>query len=73
MSCLHIKYRLFLFAVAVLAISFGHSQAAQADDSLPSWNDGPSKESIVEFVEESNNERRARFRAACRTYCCVRQ
>jgi hypothetical protein len=56
MNRLHVKYRLFLLAAAALAVSFGYSQVAQADDSLPSWNDGPSKKSIVEFVKKVTTE-----------------
>jgi len=52
MSRLHIKYRSFLFAAAIFAILFVYSQTAQADDSLPSWNDGQAKNSIVTFVEK---------------------
>ncbi len=56
MSRLHVKYCSLLFAAAVLAVSFGYSQTAQADDSLPSWNDGTSKKSIVEFVNKVTTE-----------------
>jgi phosphoserine phosphatase len=45
-------HRLFLFFVAILVVSFGHSQTARSDDSLPSWNDGPSKRAIVDFVKK---------------------
>ncbi len=61
MNRLHVKYRLFLFAVAVLAVSFGYSQTAQADDSLPSWNEGPSKKSILEFVKKVTKKGGADF------------
>jgi len=56
MNRLHTKCRLFLFSVVVLAVSFGYLQIAQADDSLPSWNDVPSKKSIVEFVKKVTTE-----------------
>ena len=52
MSRLHVKYRSFLFSVAIIPILFAYSQAVQADDSLPSWNDVSSKKSIVEFVKK---------------------
>lgn len=52
----HVKCRLFLFVITVLAVSFGYSQTAKADDSLPSWNDGSSKKSIVEFVKKVTTE-----------------
>ena len=35
-----------------LVLGFGGPAAAQAVDSLPSWNDGKSKQSIIEFVEK---------------------
>jgi phosphoglycolate phosphatase-like HAD superfamily hydrolase len=37
-------------AIALLATTFACFTATQAQDSLPSWNEGPSKKSIVDFV-----------------------
>ena len=34
-----------------LVLAFGSLAAAQTVDSLPSWNDGKSKQSIIAFVE----------------------
>lgn len=34
---------------------------ARADDSLPSWNDGPAKRSIVEFVKKTTTEGSPQF------------
>ena len=56
MKPLYGKYRLFLFALAILVISFGCLQTAQPGDPLPSWNDVPSKKSIVEFVNKVTTE-----------------
>ncbi len=38
----------FTFA---LALNFGCRETAQVTDPLPSWNDGKTKQSIIEFVE----------------------
>jgi hypothetical protein len=40
-----------LMAAALVALEFT-SVAAQAADPLPSWNDGPAKQSIISFVEK---------------------
>src|SRR5271168_3913429 len=36
--------------IAVLAITFASFTIARAADPLPSWNDGPAKQSIIDFV-----------------------
>ena len=38
--------------IAVLAITFASLTIARAADPLPSWNDGPAKQSIIAFVEK---------------------
>src|ERR1017187_8837287 len=38
--------------IAALAITFASFTIARADDPLPSWNDGPAKQSIISFVEK---------------------
>jgi phosphoglycolate phosphatase-like HAD superfamily hydrolase len=48
------KYKLTtLFVLVVLPLIVG---TATADDSLPSWNDGPAKRSLVEFVARVTKE-----------------
>ncbi len=42
----------YLFAIALLAAMVFTSTLARAADPLPSWNDGPAKQSIVTFVEK---------------------
>ncbi len=42
----------FLFAILVAALAGG----ARAADPLPSWNDGPAKQSITTFVEKVTKE-----------------
>lgn len=37
--------------IAGICVLFLSATAALADDSLPSWNDGPSKQAIISFVE----------------------
>jgi phosphoserine phosphatase len=47
--------------VAILALCITSWQAQAADDPLPSWNDGPAKQAIVEFVEAVTTEGGADF------------
>ena len=42
--------------VALAAIFFVSTAASAQDDPLPSWNDGPTKEAIVGFVEKVTEE-----------------
>ncbi len=42
----------YLFAIALLAAIVSTSTIARAADPLPSWNDGPAKQSIITFVEK---------------------
>ena len=44
-----------LAALVSLALAFG-ATAARAQDRLPSWNDGPSKTAIVDFVAKVTTE-----------------
>jgi phosphoglycolate phosphatase-like HAD superfamily hydrolase len=46
---------------ALLAISFARLVAAQVPDPLPSWNDGPHKTAIVDFVAKTTTEGSADF------------
>jgi phosphoserine phosphatase len=51
-------------AAALVAAALGCwaiAAAAQSDDPLPSWNDGPAKQAIVEFVEAVTTEGGADF------------
>ena len=52
------KYRC---AVLLLLVTFAGQSAANADDPLPSWNDGPTKEAIIEFVQSTTTKGNARF------------
>ena len=45
----------------ILALCLTAWQARAADDLLPSWNDGPAKQAIVEFVEAVTTEGGADF------------
>ena len=40
-------------ALALLAVLFAGLAATQAQDPLPSWNDGPAKQAIVDFVNKT--------------------
>jgi hypothetical protein len=35
--------------------------SAQAIDSLPSWNDGPAKQAIIEFVQANTDQASPKF------------
>jgi phosphoglycolate phosphatase-like HAD superfamily hydrolase len=41
------------FAATILAIAVGGLSAVQAQDPLPSWNEGQAKSAIIEFVEKT--------------------
>ena len=43
------------FFVASLAL-LAFSETARADDALPSWNDGPAKQAILEFVKATTTQ-----------------
>jgi len=45
-----------LIALATLPALFGCSAATLAEDPLPSWNDGPRREAILDFVEAVTDE-----------------
>lgn len=52
----------FLFTVALLALTWASGSAAPAvADPLPSWNDGPTKQAIIAFVEKVTKEGSADF------------
>jgi phosphoglycolate phosphatase-like HAD superfamily hydrolase len=44
------------FAATILAIAVGGLSAVQAQDPLPSWNEGQAKSAIIEFVEKTSTE-----------------
>ena len=48
-------------AARLLAISFASATTTQAQDPLPSWNDGPNKQAIVDFVKATTEEGGAKF------------
>jgi hypothetical protein len=45
--------KLFFSTLAMLALVVGGATSAKAQDPLPSWNDGPAKQAIVEFVSKT--------------------
>jgi phosphoserine phosphatase len=51
----------FCCAVAALVVFVATVAFAQSDDSLPSWNEGPAKEAIVQFVKEATTAGGAKF------------
>jgi len=54
-------YAVFFYAVATMVFSVNPVACAQADDPLPSWNDGPAKESILQFVKETTTAGGSKF------------
>jgi phosphoglycolate phosphatase-like HAD superfamily hydrolase len=48
--------RIFVFALLWLIGFGGATSARAADDLLPSWNDGPTKQSIIDFVTKVTKE-----------------
>ena len=46
---------------ALVAVIFASSTASQAQDPLPSWNDGPAKQAILDFVRETTETGGAKF------------
>jgi len=58
------KRRVFCLGVGVLALAASLALAAQAlaqTDPLPSWNDGPAKKAIVEFVQTTTTQGSPKF------------
>ena len=47
--------------LAILALLAGSSINAKAQDPLPSWNDGPAKQAIVDFVRTTTENGGAKF------------
>jgi phosphoserine phosphatase len=55
-----VRYRLTgVMVVVALLLVFGRAQAQT--DPLPSWNDGPTKKAIVEFVQVTTDKTSAKF------------
>ena len=46
---------------ALLAVIFASSTASRAQDPLPSWNDGPAKQAIMDFVRDTTETGGAKF------------
>ena len=51
----------FLAIVAAVLVACSHPGRVRAHDPLPSWNDGPSKSAIVEFVNRVTDEQGSGF------------
>src|SRR5215831_3050703 len=48
------------FGLVAAAVTLGARAQAQTDP-LPSWNEGPTKQAIVSFVQETTDAKSARF------------
>ena len=51
------SHRVFLFVAALVFAAQAHAQT----DPLPSWNDGPAKQAIVEFVKATTTQDNPQF------------
>src|SRR5947207_4355050 len=51
----------FSKTIALLAITLAGFNNIQAQDLLPSWNDGPTKQAIVDFVKATTETCGAKF------------
>jgi phosphoglycolate phosphatase-like HAD superfamily hydrolase len=49
------------FAILALLSLLGLSRATSAQDPLPSWNDGPAKQSILQFVRDTTDQSSAKI------------
>ena len=52
-----------LLAVALVGALAFTTTLARADDSLPSWNDGPAKQAVVNFVKATTDAARPKCAA----------
>ena len=57
--------------ITLLAIVIAGLTTAYAQDPLPSWNDGPAKQAIVEFVKATTTQGSPAVRAARGARCHV--
>ena len=56
----HVRLLLASALAAVAGLAFGTQSLAQTDP-LPSWNDGPTKQAIVNFVQRTTEKSSTRF------------
>jgi hypothetical protein len=54
----HNEFKTLSLAITVAVLSTG---VARAQDPLPSWNDGPTKQAITEFVKATTTQGGPRF------------
>src|SRR5271169_6989934 len=50
------RMKLIFSTLAMLALVVGGATNAKAQDPLPSWNDGPAKQTILAFVKEATDK-----------------
>jgi phosphoglycolate phosphatase-like HAD superfamily hydrolase len=55
------RIKLIFSTLAMLALVVGAATRAKAQDPLPSWNDGPAKQAIVDFVRTTTENGGAKF------------
>jgi len=54
------NHKIILVSLAAVALGFS-ALVAHAEDPLPSWNDGPAKQAILEFVKETTTQGSPQF------------
>src|SRR5262245_12688589 len=54
-------FRWQVFVLMGLIASRAHAQPAQQPDALPSWNDGPAKQAIIQFVKKTTTQGSPQF------------
>src|SRR6476659_2221761 len=57
---MHLTHKVVLVSLASVALGFA-TTVASAQDPLPSWNDGPAKQAIVEFVKATTTQGSPQF------------
>src|SRR6266566_5146464 len=50
------RMKLIFSTLAMVALVVGGATSAKAQDPLPSWNDGPAKQTILAFVKEATDK-----------------
>ncbi len=66
------KRILFVVHAWAFVLVFAASAMAQTNDPLLSWNEGATKQAIIQFVKEMSAPGGVNFVAPCRANRCVR-
>ncbi len=66
------RYAAIAHLVALGALLVISVRVQAQNDPLPSWNDGPTKQAIIEFVQDHHRQVEPEVRAASRAHCHLR-